>query len=212
MLGSIQNLAEQFIENRDDISFNNLYGRIKPGLVVYAKNFLGGDVKSAEDVVADAMIKAYLKIDQYNSNWNFSTWVYKIVKNEAMQYIRKNGQVYSLDSMIGETVSEKIMLSDLCLAGGMDDSDGYSEPDWFFDEMPLTTEVLYEMIMDEIKKLPTLYKNIMLDRELHGMKYEDISEKYELELNTVKTRISRARQKICKIIEEKKQHEDFSYN
>ena len=39
----------------------------------------------------------------------------------------------------------------------------------------------------------------MKDRELEGMKYEDISDKYDLELNTVKTRIKRAREKICKI-------------
>lgn len=53
-----------------------------------------------------------------------------------------------------------------------------------------------ERIFSMIESLPELYREIMKDRELNGMKYEDISEKYGLDLNTVKTRIKRAREKM----------------
>lgn len=198
-MDSIQKLAETFIKTKNERDFSALYERIRPGLLIHAKNFLAGDENAAEDVVSDALIKAYLKIHQYNPHWNFSTWVYRIVKNEAMQYIRKNGNIYSLDALGGDAMAEKILVADIgIIDNGI--SEGATEPNWFIDEEPMTQESLYEMATEQIHQLPQLYKDIMIDREINRMKYEDISEKYGLEINTVKTRISRARQKICKTV------------
>jgi RNA polymerase sigma-70 factor (ECF subfamily) len=60
---------------------------------------------------------------------------------------------------------------------------------------------LYESIIQEIRELPDLYKDIMIDREINGMKYKDIAEKYDIKKRSIATRIRRARNKIKKKIE-----------
>ncbi len=193
---SIQSLAIKFVETRDARDFKLLYDRLKPGLLMHVTNILK-NAPAAEDVVADSFIKMWDKINQYNTFWNFSTWAYKIAKNEAMQWIRKNGNIYSIESVGGDQIADKIILSDAMAADN--GIELVQNPDWYFDEEEDTTTILYNKVLEEIDALPDLYRDIMKDRELEGMKYEDISEKYSLELNTVKTRIKRAREKICKI-------------
>jgi RNA polymerase sigma-70 factor (ECF subfamily) len=192
---NIQSLAIRFVNTRDEKDFKSLYDRLKPGLLQHVYNILKNQ-PAAEDIIADAFVKMWAKIDQYNPHWNFSTWAYKIAQNEAMQWIRKNGNVYSLESVGGDQVADRIVMTDaLAEDNGIELT---TNPDWYFDETEDKTVLLYNKVIDEIESLPELYREIMKDRELNGMKYEDISEKYGLELNTVKTRIKRAREKICK--------------
>jgi len=192
---NIQSLAIRFVKSRDEKDFKLLYDRLKPGLLQHVYNILKNQ-PAAEDVIADAFVKMWSKIDQYNPHWNFSTWAYKISQNEAMQWIRKNGNVYSIESIGGIELTDRMIISDT-----LAEDNGISlteDPDWFFDEQEDQRVTLYNKVLDEIEALPELYRNIMTDRELNDMKYEEISEKYGLELNTVKTRIKRAREKIIK--------------
>ena len=57
-------------------------------------------------------------------------------------------------------------------------------------------------MIDEIKDLDALYRDIMIDREINGMKYKDIADKYGLKKRSVATRIRRARTKIRKRMED----------
>src|SRR3989304_832669 len=193
----VQELALEFIETRNESSFNALYKRLKPGMVYHATNILK-DSAAAEDVVSEAFAKMWRKIDQYNPYWNFSTWAYKIVYNESMQYLRK-AKTVSMDSSYTNYSDMAQHNEFMLLNNGLDESDSMENPNWFFDEVEYTKMVLFEMVMKEINNLPQLYKDIMVDREIHKMKYQDISDKYDIEINTVKTRINRARTKICKV-------------
>jgi len=202
---NIQSLATRFVNSRNESDFKLLYERVKPGILMYVTKMLK-DQDAAEDVVADAFVKMWSKIDQYNPYWNFSTWAYKIAKNEAMQWVRKNGNVHSLQAMGGESLADNILLANaLILDDGIED---VSSPNWSLEETEDYTTILYKKVLEEIESLPELYRNIMTDRELNGMKYEEISEKYQIELNTVKTRIKRARDKICKVALESITYED----
>lgn len=194
---SVQDLAMRFVEVRSESSFSALYKRLKPGMVYHATSILK-DSEAAEDVVSESFAKIWKKVDQYNSYWNFSTWAYRIVYNEAMQYLRKAKSI-SLDSACANYSDQVQYTEFLMLNNGIDESDVMSEPNWFFDETEDVKVALYDMVIKEIKDLPPLYKDIMIDREINKMKYDDISKKYSIEINTVKTRINRARTKICKI-------------
>jgi len=55
---------------------------------------------------------------------------------------------------------------------------------------------LYEEVVEKMKNLPSIYKDILIDRELHKMKYQDIADKYSMKKRAVATRIRRARIKI----------------
>ena len=62
-------------------------------------------------------------------------------------------------------------------------------------------DAIYESVLDEIRALPELYRDIMIDREINNMKYKDIAEKYDIKKRSIATRIRRARCKIRKSID-----------
>ena len=61
----------------------------------------------------------------------------------------------------------------------------------------------YETAIAEINNLKEIYKDILVDRLLNKMKYHDISEKYNLPLQTVKNRIRRGKYLVAKSVDEK---------
>ena len=63
---------------------------------------------------------------------------------------------------------------------------------------------MYATAIEEIRSLPSLYRDIMIDREINGMKYKDIAEKYGIKKRSIATRIRRARNKIRLKMEENK--------
>jgi len=191
---NIQVLAENFISHRDNKSFKCLYDRVRPGVLNHCYTILK-DVELAEDAFMNSMAKVWEKIEQYDlSRGNFSTWCYNIARNESLlllksrkKYVSKSSEDLELDStQNGETT-------------GFHDVE--TDPLWqFFFQSPNIDE-LYDQIVDEIRELPVLYKDIMIDREINGMKYKDIADKYDIKKRSIATRIRRARTKIKNKIE-----------
>jgi RNA polymerase sigma factor (sigma-70 family) len=62
---------------------------------------------------------------------------------------------------------------------------------------------VYESVLEEIRDLPEIYREIMVDREINGMKYKDIAEKYGIKKRSIATRIRRARARIRKKMDPK---------
>jgi RNA polymerase sigma-70 factor (ECF subfamily) len=75
------------------------------------------------------------------------------------------------------------------------------DPIWSFLSGGSDIDEVYEQVVDEIRDLPELYRDIMIDREIYGMKYKDIADKYGIKKRSIATRIRRARTKIRKKIE-----------
>ena len=179
---SLQELAMILVENKNEKNLKNLYDRIKPGLIHYAKNILK-DSDSAEFVVAEAFVKAWNNLHQYNSHFNFSTWIYRIVHNEALLYIRKNRNknTYSIDDMTSTQIGEASQKSDNGIP--------------FVEVLERENEMdlLYDKVVEEINNLPDSYKSIMIDREINRLKYKEIEDKYDMKTNAVKTKIRRGR-------------------
>lgn len=89
----------------DQAAFTALAGRCYPALCRHAK-YLVRDGDVAEDVVQEALLKAYLHIRRYDPERSFSTWVYKIVTNCALDYLRKKKDK-SLDDLM-EVPAEEV--------------------------------------------------------------------------------------------------------
>lgn len=189
---NIQELAESFMRTSSEKDFVELYKRIKPGLLNHCKSILV-EQEAAEDAVSNTMAKIWTKISQYDpSRGNFSTWVYNIARNESL-VIKKCEDRYM--PIIQEVVRNN------------DDSDDYSSGvqyspitlDSDYDYIPLNDdemENLYESVVEKIKDLPEIYKDILIDREIMRMKYQDIADKYGMKKRAIATRIRRARIKV----------------
>ncbi len=190
---NIQELAESFMRSSSEKDFVELYKRIKPGLLNHCKSILV-EQETAEDAVSNTMAKIWTKISQYDpSRGNFSTWVYNIARNESL-VIKKNEDRYM--PMIHEIVRNNEENSD----------DSHFSPqtstitlDSDYDYIPVDSddmEDLYENVVEKMQELPEIYKDILIDREILRMKYQEIADKYGMKKRAIATRIRRARIKV----------------
>jgi RNA polymerase sigma-70 factor (ECF subfamily) len=195
---NIQKLAEDFITARNDKNFKILFERLRPGILNHCFLILK-EQELAEDAFLNTMSKIWLKIDQYNGErGNFSTWCYNIARNESLLLMKSRKRYYSHTDSELEFLSSKNTIGDIGGQYTMDDDPTYA----FYNEGSNLDEV-YESVLDEIRDLPELYRDIMIDREINHMKYKDIAEKYGIKKRSIATRIRRARGKIRKKIDGK---------
>jgi RNA polymerase sigma-70 factor (ECF subfamily) len=193
MAKNIQELAEAFLKSSEEKDFKKLYDRIRPGLLNHCKSILVEN-EIAEDAVSKTFEKIWVKIAQYDpERGNFSTWVYNIARNESL-LIKKNSQrftplVYESVEFDGGDDSDYIPLTSSI-------AENYQDPDWDFESKQDRVDNLYSDVVEKMKKLPDIYKEILIDRELHKMKYQDIATKHGMKKRAVATRIRRARIKV----------------
>ena len=191
---NIQELAESFMKTSSEKDFIELYKRIKPGLLNHCKTILN-EQEDAEDAVSNTMVKIWTKISQYDpGRGNFSTWIYNIARNESL--VIKKGEDRYLP-IIQEIVKNN--------------EDGETHQPIIFQEfidesyyIPLDNEKseidsLYECVLEKMKDLPDIYKEILYDREILRLKYQEIAEKHGMKKRAIATRIRRARLKIRKM-------------
>jgi RNA polymerase sigma-70 factor (ECF subfamily) len=194
---NIQILAENFIRIRDERSFKSLYERVKPGILNYCYGILKNS-ELAEDAFLNAMSKVWQKIDQYDSSrGNFSTWCYNISRNESLLILKTRKKYVHLST-------EDL---DYSSAKAEEKNPSYNieeDPLWSFVSGGESIDDIYEAVVEEIRSLPSLYRDIMIDREINRMKYKDIAEKYGIKKRSIATRIRRARNKIRLSMKENK--------
>jgi len=187
---TLQEIAIEYVDSRSELSFKQLYKTIYPRLRVYAKNFLKSycfiDLEyNVDDVLSKTFQKAIENINQYNKLWNFSTWIYAICKYELLIQ-RKHFHTYVcmsyLDYKISESSDKKRTSYEVPADTSIYDPLVMQEDKKYIND-------LFNMALEEIILLPELYKDILIDREINNMNYEDISKKYMLPINTVKSRI-----------------------
>ena len=194
---NIQELAESFMRTSSEKDFVELYKRIKPGLLNHCKSILV-EQDAAEDAVSNTMAKIWTKISQYDSSrGNFSTWCYNIARNESLLLLKTRKKYVHLS------------IEDLDYSSSKNEEKNPSynideDPLWSFASEGESIDDMYETAIEEIRSLPSLYRDIMIDREINGMKYKDIAEKYGIKKRSIATRIRRARNKIRLKMEENK--------
>jgi RNA polymerase sigma-70 factor (ECF subfamily) len=178
---SLQELGLEFSNRQDEVSFTRIYHRMKPGIAVYLKNYVS-DYSDREEVIATTFAKVWSKIHQYDPYWNFSTWVYRIARNEALLSKRYTKRNYSYEGMAEMGINMEAK------------SDTYEigfELGQTYEDVEST---LCDIITEEIPQLPEVYSTVLMLREIDKMKYEEIADQLGWKHNTVRTRIRKARE------------------
>ena len=95
MAETYASLAADFVSTRSEASYTKLYHKMRPALFGYVRKIVK-DRDATEDIVAITMSKVYTKIEQYNPEWQITTWAYKIAFNECLIFIKKRNKKFHL--------------------------------------------------------------------------------------------------------------------
>ena len=193
-------LTENYIESRSHADYTALYKKVKPGLTRYIANIIK-DGPMAEDIAVNTLIKMWTKIEQYNPEYQITTWLYRIAMNDALGYIRERNKSTSMDRLrddFGIDVNSSGTLESNSIHDLMSEAEMKTEMDFYSEEEELNER--YELALKAIRDLKPLYREILTDRLINNMKYKDIAVKYNISLQTVKNRIRRGRTLITESI------------
>ena len=187
---SYRELSENFVKSKSEKDYNALYQRVKPGLKNYIANVVK-DTEATNDILTNTLTKLWTKIDQYNPSYQITTWLYRIAFNECLGWIRQRNSKYSIDTMkeYGIEISEQY--ANTSARELLIEAELKTEADWYEEDNDLQNR--YELALTNIHGLKPMYKEIIEDRLLNNMKYEDIATKYDLPLQTIKNRIRRGK-------------------
>ena len=174
---SVQEIAMLFYNSRSERDFSRVYNRLQPGIFYYLRELLP-NVDDRNEAVATTFAKVWSKIDQYDPYWNFSTWVYRIARNEALLMHRSRKNTYSFESMSERGINMEGK-GGVCYI-----ENGEVDP----------ADALYDLVLEEIHNLPDVYKQVLTMREVEKKKYEDIANELGWNHNTVRTRIRKGRE------------------
>ena len=145
----------------------------------------------AEDLSQETFIKVLNNIDRYDPDFKFSSWLFKIANNLAIDHLRRRQlPTISMHGAPDATTASRIEATAFDVA-----SDGESALD------ELEARELGTAIEKAIASLRPEYRSCIMLRHVEGRSYEEIAATLDLPLGTVKTYIHRARPELRKALE-----------
>lgn len=189
-LNSIQSLTDveliaKAISGRED-GFEELVRRYQRPITNYVFRMLN-DYDASLDVTQEVFIKVYNSLSRYSSEYKFSTWLYRIAHNAAIDYIRRkspNEQSIETENKDG--------------AYQLQIESPNPTPEQERERSEWRTEI--EAV---VKCLPAVYRELILLRHAQDLSYDEIAEITALPLGTVKNRLFRAREMMREIFIER---------
>lgn len=142
-----------------------------------------GSHEDAEEVVQETFVQAFIKLSTFQGNSQFFTWLYRIAFNNSLSRRRRRRPDVSL-----EIAKEH---------GGVDPEDRIEQP-----EEPLLRQEKIAMVHQGLQMLTDEHRTILVLREMQDMAYEDIAEILQINIGTVRSRLSRARTQLKLILEQ----------
>ncbi|MCA1576444.1 MAG: sigma-70 family RNA polymerase sigma factor [Acidobacteria bacterium] len=160
-----------------DGSFEELVRRYQRPISAYVYRMVG-NYESALDLTQEIFIKVYNSLTRYRAEFKFSTWIYKIAHNAAVDHLRRNStREQSLVAGIeGDTFDLPIESARL-------------SPEQESERKERRGEI--EAV---VRTLPSNYRELIILRHSQDLSYEEIVEVTGLPLGTVKNRLFRARE------------------
>lgn len=188
------------------MSDKNLIKRIKSGdmdafselVSLYEKKALSftyrmlKDSSDAEDAAQEAFLRVFDKIGTFRESSSFSTWFYTILNNICLDILRKRARTADTVS-INQTSSD----NDEYELQIEDSAPGPYEQ--------LQKSTAQELLEEALTKLSDEHRAVIIMRDINGLDYEEIAKVLDVSLGTVKSRISRARLALRKILEENRE-------
>lgn len=144
---------------------------------IYALSFkYMQNTHDASDASQEAILKVFINLAKFRFQSAFSTWIYRVVVNTCVDMLRKRKNTVALEDY--------------------DTKSPYANPD---------QDVLYSEfkagLIQAVADLPEDFKNVLILKDMEHKKYDEIAEILGISEGTVKSRLSRAREKLKKMLQ-----------
>ena len=144
-----------------------------------------GDPEDAADMTQETFIKAYRSLSSFRGDSKFSSWLYRIASNVCLDFLRSRSR------------HPQVSLS----SSDEDGRTAFELPDMSRNpEEQLMKKLSMEAVRRGLEQLPEQQRQILVLRELGGLSYAELAQTLGLEEGTVKSRIFRARKRLCALL------------
>src|SRR5258708_2669725 len=176
-------------EQEDQEAFEELVRRHQHRVFAVAGGILRRR-EDVEDIAQQVFVKAYFSLKRFDQRAAFSTWLYKITVNECWDLLRKK-KVRPLlyESDLSEEQAQQFSASERLESGAQDVSD------------KLEAQQQVERLLQGLDERDRM---MLILKEVEGFAIEEIAEILDLNANTVKVRLFRARRRIVNQVRKRK--------
>ena len=172
-------------KNNDQKAFNFLLDKFWDDVYGFQLKRIENE-NDAEDITIQTFSKAFDKIDTYNPEYKFKTWLIAISKNIHIDFLRKQKNLLNEDLMHED---EQKVLEILDTAPSPEDK--------------IITEQNLAKLLRDIKKLKPRYQEVINLRFFQELSYKEISKELNEPINNVKVKLLRAKKLLAEIIQKK---------
>jgi len=166
----------------DSRAYGDLVARHRSGVVgvVYR---MCGDVQLAEEAAQEAFLRAWQRLDAYRPEHSFRSWVYRIAINAALDVLRRDRRLVSLEDL---------------LSGGLEEASLPASAGSLEETVELRQQA--EKVRRAVLGLPPAARSVLVLREYGGMSYSEIASALDIPLGTVMSRLNSARSQLRKAL------------
>lgn len=176
----------------DQKAYADLMHRYKDSIYFMALKMVNNK-EDAMDLTVETFAKAFEKLDKYQPEFAFSTWLFRVGTNNCIDFIRKKKlNTTSISGMVDDDGDERPLQ---IKADSLNPEEASMKK-----EQSQTLKVL-------IDSLPQRYRNLIVLRYFDELSYEEIAEQLDLPLGTVKAQLFRARYLLGNIVNANKRDE-----
>ena len=167
-------------------AFIILYTRYNAGVKSHISRYVN-QKEEVEDICLESFQKAFSQIGNFNPEYKFSTWLYRIARNTAFDHLSKNDREKSYMPMtsINEDNAE---LKELTATSHNPEDDIINQQE-------------YDKWLTNIEKLKDDYKAVAKMNLIDNFGYKEIADALDMPINTVKTKIRRAKAQLLKMMD-----------
>ena len=163
-----------------------LYTRYNTGVRAHISRYIT-QKEDIEDICLESFQKAFSQIASYNPDYKFSTWMYRIARNTAFDHISRRER--EKNNLPTTSINEKIAeMSEIPAAAHNPEDEIINQQE-------------YDKWLNNIEKLKDDYRLVARMNLIDNFGYKEIADELDLPINTVKTKIRRAKALLLKMME-----------
>jgi RNA polymerase sigma-70 factor (ECF subfamily) len=173
---------------KGEIDFKEVYKELQPKILHYLYRMTGHD--EVEDIAQEVFEKVSRSLEGFRGESKFSTWLYRIATNTALDRLRTPSFNRSPERSAPEE------------SAGVQDRNVWTGQTKTSTDQELIRKEMGECVREYIDKLPPDHRAVMVLSELEGFKNREIADILQVSLDTVKIRLHRARASLKKDLDD----------